>query len=76
MVKCLPVSVHMFGAVGIADMDEGGVDHDVLLAAVEQVVEQTQVAVAAADAVPRAVLVQYEHLSGRVPSCGEVRVNT
>ena len=34
-----PVSMNMFGAVSIADVDEGGVDHDVLLAAVEQVIE-------------------------------------
>lgn len=71
MEKFLPVPVNMFGAVGVADMDQGGVDHDVLLAAVEQVIEQTQVAVAASDAVARAVLVQDEHLPGRVPSCGE-----
>ena len=70
MEKFLPVPVNMFGAVGVADMDQGGVDHDVLFAAVEQVIEQAQMAVAAADAVPRAVLIQDEHLSGRVPSCG------
>ena len=68
-VEFSPVSMNMFGAVGIADVDEGGVDHDVLLTAVEQVVEQSEVAVAAADAVPRAILVQDVHLTGRVPSC-------
>ena len=70
-VEFSPVSMNMFGAVGIADVDEGGVDHDVLLTAVEQVVEQSEVAVAAADAVPRAILVQDVHLTGRIPSCAK-----
>ena len=40
-VKFLPISVNMFGAVGIANVDESRIDHDVLLAAIEQVIEQT-----------------------------------
>ena len=68
----LPISVHMLGAVGIADVDQGGVDHDVLFATVEQVIEEPEVAVAATDAVPRAVLIQDVHLPGCIPPYGQV----
>ena len=61
----------MLGAVSIADVDQGGVDHDVLFATVEQIIEETEVPVAATDAVPRAVLIQDVHLPGRVPPWGQ-----
>jgi hypothetical protein len=62
-VIVLPVSVHVFGAVGVTDVDQGGVDHDSLLAAVEEVVEKSEVSIAAAYTVARAVLIQDVHLA-------------
>ena len=63
-----PVPVHVLCAECVAVVDERGVDHDVLLAAVEEVLEVAEVAVAAADAVTRAVLVQDVHLTRREPT--------
>ena len=56
------------GTVGVAEVYEGGVYHLVLLALVQQVLQVTEVSVAAPHAVPGAVLVQEEHLARREPA--------
>ena len=44
--------MNMTGAVGVAEVNEGGVDEHVLLALLEQVFEVTQVPEAAAHPIP------------------------
>lgn len=64
----LPVAVHVAGAEGETVVHQGGVDHDALLGAVQQVTQVAQVPEAAAHAVPRAVLVQAEYLARAEPT--------
>ncbi len=64
----VPVSVHVLGAERVAVVYQRWVDHVLLLASVEQVVEEAQVAEAAADAVARAVLVDDVRLAGSQPA--------
>jgi len=63
-----PVSVRVRSAEGEAVVDEGRVDHGREFGEVEQVVEIAEVAVTAAHAVARTVLVQYEHLTRTEPA--------
>ena len=49
----IPVSVNVAGTVGVAEVNEGGVDHDLLLALGEQVRQVAQVPIATPYAVPK-----------------------
>ena len=51
----LPVAMHVAGAVGVAEVDEGGVDEDVLLALLQQILQVAQVTEAAPHPIPRQV---------------------
>lgn len=64
----LLVSVDVAGTVGVAEVDEGGVDDLVLLALVQEILQVTEVPVAAPHSVPGAVLVQQEHLTRGEPA--------
>ena len=68
MTSYAPVAVHVRAAEGEAVVYERGVDGHALLGAVEQVAEVVQVAVAAAHAVARAVLIQHEQLPVAQPA--------
>lgn len=65
--------MNMGGAEGEAVMHERGI-HSLLgaLSHVQQIGEVAEVAVAAADAVARAVFVQHEHLAGGEPALGDI----
>ena len=56
------------GTEGIAEVNEGWVDEDCLLRTIEKVLKVFQVTVAAANAVPSAVLVENEYLARRKPT--------
>ena len=47
-----PVAMNMTGAVGVAEVDEGGVDEHVLLALLQQVFQVAEVAEAATHSIP------------------------
>ena len=47
-----PVAMNMTGTVGVAEVDEGGVDEHMLLALLQQVFQVTEVAEAAAHTIP------------------------
>lgn len=66
--RAVPVSVHVGGAEGVAVVQQRGVDQRAVLCVVDQVLQVAQVAMAASDAVPSAVLVQDEHLTGTEPA--------
>lgn len=60
--------MNVLGTKRVGVVDERGVDHDVLLAPIEEVLEVAEVAVAPADPVTSAVLVQDVHLAGCEPT--------
>ena len=64
----LPVPVDVRGAEGVAVVQQRGVDQRVVLWVIHQVLQVAQVTVAASDAVPSAVLVQDEDLTGTEPT--------
>lgn len=64
----VPVSVDVRGAEGVAVVQQRGVDQHVVLGIIHQIRQVAQVAVAAADAVSGAVLVQDEDLTGAEPT--------
>lgn len=64
----LPVAVHVAGAEGETVVHQGGVDHETLLGAVQQVAQVAQVSEAAPHAVSRAVLVQAKYLARAEPT--------
>lgn len=64
----LPVSMDVRGAEGVAVVQQRGVDQRVVLWILHQDLQVVQVTVAAANAVPGAVLVQDEHLTGTEPT--------
>lgn len=63
-----PIAVNMTRTKRKRVVNEGGIDHIVLLGAVEEIGEIAQVTVAAANTVTRAVLVQDKHLTRTEPS--------
>lgn len=63
----IPVAMDMAGAEGEAVVYQSGIDHQVLLRSVQEIVEITEVSVAAPHAVPRTVLIQHKHLPGAEP---------
>ena len=65
---CVPVSVYVRRAEREAVVHQRWVDGESALGAVEQLVQVEQVSLASADAVPRAVLVQNEHLARVEPA--------
>ena len=65
---CVPVSVYVRRAEREAVVHQGRVDGESALGAVEQLVQVEQVPLASAHAVPRAVLVQNEHLARVEPA--------
>ena len=58
----------MAGTVGIAEVDEGGVDHLLFLALIQEILQVAEMSVATPHSVPGAVLVQEEHLARREPA--------
>ena len=64
----VPVSVDVRGAEGVAVVQQCGVDQRVALGIIHQVLQVAQVTAAASNAVPSAVLVQDEHLTGTEPA--------
>jgi len=60
--------VDVRGAEGEAVVEQRGVDHGAVLSPLQQVAQVTQVAVAAAHPVARAVLVHDEHLTRAEPT--------
>lgn len=64
----VPVPVDVWGAEGVAVVQQRGVDQRVVLRIIHQILQVAQVTVAASDAVPSAVLIQDEHLTGTEPT--------
>lgn len=56
------------GAEGVAVVQQRGVDQHVVLWIIHQILQVAQVTVAASNAVPSAVLIQDEHLTGTEPT--------
>lgn len=61
----------MGSAEGKAVVDEGRVDEDPLLSPFQQVIQVTQVSMAAPHTVARAVLIQHKHLARAEPTLSE-----
>ena len=70
--QALPVAVDVGSAEGKAVVDEGGVNEDPPLRPLQQVVEVTQVPVAAAHTVACTVLIQDKHLAGAEPTLRKI----
>ena len=67
----LPVAVDMGSTEGKAVVDEGGVDEDPLLSPFQQVIQVTQVSVAAPHPIARTVLIQHKDLARAEPTLGK-----
>ena len=63
----IPVAMDMGGTEGKAVVDESGVDEDALLRPLQQVIQVTQVSVAATYSVASTVLIQHKHLAWAEP---------
>jgi len=63
-----PVSMYVTRTKGKTIVNQRGVDHDILLGSIQQVAQVIQVAMAAPNSVPRAVLVNNENLAGAEPA--------
>ena len=71
----LPVVVDVGGTEGKAVVDEGGVDEDPLLSPFQQVIQVTQVSVAAPHPIARTVLIQHKDLARAEPTLGNTKGN-
>ena len=60
--------MNMLSTEGIAEVDQSRVNHDVLLATIEQFLQITKMSVTASNAIPGTVLVQDIHLPRGEPT--------
>ena len=64
----LLVSMHVAGAVGIAEVDQGWVYHHLLLTLLQQILEIAKMSEAASDAIACTILIQHKHLTRCEPT--------
>ena len=60
--------MHVAGTVSVAEVYERGVDHNMFLTLLQQILEVAEVSEASPHSVPRTVLIQHEHLTWREPA--------
>lgn len=68
MAEILPVAVDMASAKGEAVVYQSGVDHDVFLCTIQQVIEVAKVSEATSNTVPGTILVQHKYLTRTEPA--------